>query len=335
MVVGYSKRASLTHTFRGSMPPLASATRLLVALCLLAFVVPTTSHAATVYLLSDGKILQLDAEMMLKASKIKARTQEAADRELAKAKVLSDAAAKSEYGNPDDVIRYEKLQAEKYKKRPAPIDPVAVISDGWPDAIDIETDGAWMYVLDKTSIRRFKIHGDGVKHTVAAKLTGILQIVLNGDWLYMRTDSTVSRVKADGSGGVVELSRGWGGLMDIAVHKNVITLRMNDGTFYTLRGKGWKDKLVSKGWKGILRMHNEGGKFYLFSGGQVFSFRPGSRGTPVLTQLSSNLENMWVRKSHLYFSGRGGRVYTAAAKKGARVYEIRPRSTLVDDVAVH
>ncbi len=263
--------------------------------------------ATTIYLLSDAKILSIDVQSALKAAKRKAKL----------------------------ALDGEESPDKKKKKKVEP-DTATVISEGWPNAVAIDTDGKWMYVLTKDSVVRFSIQGGGERATVASGISGVEQMVVDAGWVYLSTGSEILRVQA-GGGTPVSIIKGWGGMRDIAVHKGVITIRMGDGRFFSLKGKTWKDKLVSKGWRGVLRMNNDGKWMYLFSGGQVFRFKAGSRGTEVITGLSSNLESMWAHKGNLYFSGRAGRVFMTRAKtskKEVQLHQLRPRASLIDDIAV-
>ena len=278
-----------------------------VTFCVALVLATPASHAATTaYILTEGKILQLDIDAELKRARAAAAS-------------TSDTAA----------------EGKKKKKKVKPKDTATLLSEGWKGALDIETDGTFVYVLLKDSVVRVPVKQPTQRETVAAGLEQAQQIVVDRGYLYIRTVGSVTRTPVDGKGKSETLTNGFGGMRDMAVSKNMLVVRMGDGRFFKLSGKKWKDKLVSQGWRGILRMRNIGSRMFLFSGGQVFTFKPGRRGSIFMDELSAAYEGFWAHKKYLLFSSRMGQVFVAKAKKGAKHIEIRPKVSLIDDIAIH
>lgn len=267
---------------------------------------PASEAATTAYILTEGKILRLDVDAELKRAR---------------------AAAAST--SPTTEAKGKK------KKKVKPKDTATPLSAGWDDAKDIETDGSFVYVLLKDSVVRFPITAPAQRETIAAGLEQPQQIIVDHGYLYIRTVGAVTRRSVDGKGTPQTLTNGFGGMRDMVVGKKWVVVRMGDGRFFKLSGKTWKDKLVSQGWRGILRMRNIGSRMFLFSGGQVFTFKAGSRGSVFMDELSAAYEDFWAHKKVLLFSSRMGQVFVAKAKKGAEHVAIRPKVSLIDDIAIH
>jgi len=291
----------------------------------LVWMVSTASAKPTVYVLSDGKVMSFDAAPALEKSKSWIKKQAELDKEEAKEKAKAEAEGK--------IHEYKPRPKLKLK------DPGKVISEGWKDAYDIATDGKHIYVLSKTSVGRFAIANPGKKEKVSDKVPErVRQMQADKGYVYLATPSEIYRLKGDGSEEPQQITKGWGGMRDFVVKKGTVYLRMGSGEFYALRGKKWKEKLVGKGWKGILqmRMDSKTKKIYLFSGGQVFLFRPGGTGSQAIDGLTSDLEVMAIWKGKFYFSARAGKIVAVEKAKGkwADQYPVRRKASLVDDMLV-